>query len=252
MRSLRTIVVAGVLSSLALAATACGPGNDDKSTTTTTTAPTAATAAPTSVGTGTAAPAGKALTQDQLVKALLTPKDLDADDKRSTTGPAAGAKHKRTADKPACQPLLDLVDTADAATPPPASALGFYQGSNGREYTAIQLSQFAAGQAAKAMASAESALGSCSAFNATSPGQPTVKISFSKATYQAVGDATLAFNEKVSADNCDNAPCESLGYVAVRTGDVVTVIGDSALADPGQPEQATVKKQLDKLRAAAK
>ncbi|MQS11024.1 hypothetical protein F7Q99_01680 [Streptomyces kaniharaensis] len=249
MRSLRIIVATGVLAPLVLAATACGPNNDDKSSTTATTAPIGtATAAPTGAGTGAAA---KALTQDQLVKALLTVKDLQADQNRSSLG-ATKSQHKLTANKAACQPLLDLADAGNAATPPAASATGAYFGTNGREYTVIQLTQFGAGQAAKAMTSGEAALGSCAAFNATSQGQPAMKVTFSKATFQAAGDATLALNAKFTADDCANAPCEARSYVIVRSGDVLTMLSNSALADPGMPEQDTVKKQLDKLHAAAK
>ncbi|MFI9723415.1 hypothetical protein ACIHFE_27810 [Streptomyces sp. NPDC052396] len=237
MRSLRIILAAGVLAPLALTATACGPKNDDKSGTTATSAPTGAAAKP--------------LTQDQLVKALLPVKDLQYDEHRSSLGPTK-AEFKLTADKPACQPLLDLSDIRNAATPPSSSATGAYYGTNGREYTDIQLTQFGAGQAAKAMTSAESALGSCAAFNATAPGHAGTKVTFSKATFKATGDATLALTETLSSPECGEGPCETRSYVVVRTGDVLTVIWNSALKDTGMPEEGIVNKQLDKLRAAAK
>ncbi|MGW2252610.1 hypothetical protein ACWCXH_20775 [Kitasatospora sp. NPDC001660] len=248
MRSLRVSVAAGVLVPLALLTAACGP-NDDKSGDTTATS--AATGGATGAATGTKAPAGgRALTQDQLVKALLTAKDLQADEKRSATGKTE-PRYKLTADKPACQPLLDLANAGNAATPPP-SATGSYYGTNGREYTLIQLTQYGAGQAAKALSSAESALGGCASFNAAFGGKAPLRVTFSKATAPAAGDGTLALNANFTADDCDNAPCEARSYVAVRTGDVLTLVSDSALADPGMPEQALVKKQLDKVQAAAK
>ncbi|MFF4734633.1 hypothetical protein ACFY2W_01855 [Streptomyces sp. NPDC001262] len=240
MRSLRLIVAACVLAPVALTATACGPNNDKsngKSDATATAAPTGA--------------AAKALTQDQLVKALLPVKELQYDEHRSSLGPTK-TEFRFTADKPACQPLLDLSDIRNAATPPPASATGAYYGTNGREYSVIQLTQFGTGQAAKAMTSAESALGSCAAFKATGSGHAATKVTFSKAAFKAKGDATLGLMATFSSPECGEGVCETRSYVVVRTGDVITLVSNSALKDPGMPEEGIVDKQLDKLRTAAK
>ncbi|MEV7022663.1 hypothetical protein [Kitasatospora sp. NPDC093558] len=256
MRSLRISVVAGVLVPLALLTAACGP-NDDKTGGTTTTAPAPATggatsAAPaTGAATGTKAPAGgKALTQDQLVKALLTTADLKADAQRSSLGPTR-PDHRLTAEKPACQPLLDLVDNGSAATPAP-SATGVYYQTNGREFTFVQLTQLGAGQAAKALTAADTALAGCASFTATGAGKAPVKVTFAKATAPAAGEATLTLNATFTADDCAKAPCEARGYVVTHTGDVLTLVSDSALADPGLPDVKTVMKQVDKVQTAAK
>ncbi|MEU8514018.1 hypothetical protein AB0C76_20870 [Kitasatospora sp. NPDC048722] len=251
MRSLRTSVAAGVLVPLALLAAACGPNDDKSGGTTATTAATSASAASTTAATGTKAPtAAKALTQDQLVKSLLTTADLKADAQRSSLGPTR-PDHRLTAGKPACQPLLDLVDNGSAATPAP-SATGVYYGPNGREFTFVQLTQLGAGQAAKALTAADSAVAGCASFTATGAGGAPVKVTFAKATAPAVGEATLALNATFTADDCAKVLCEARGYVVTHTGDVLTLVSDSALADPGLPEQALVKKQLDKVQAAAK
>ncbi|MFF3071990.1 hypothetical protein [Kitasatospora sp. NPDC057936] len=256
MRSLRISVAAGVLVPLALLSAACGPNDDKPGGTTATTAAASAsaastTAASTAAATGTKAPAaGKALTQEQLVKALLTTADLKADAQRSSLGPTR-PDHRLTAGKPACQPLLDLVDDGSAATPSP-SATGVYYATNGREFTFVQLTQLGAGQAAKALTAADGALAGCASFTATGAGGAPVKVTFAKATAPAAGEATLALNATFTADDCAKVLCEARGYVVTHTGDVLTLVSDSALADPGLPEQALVKKQLDKVQAAAK
>ncbi|TQF02949.1 hypothetical protein E6W39_12630 [Kitasatospora acidiphila] len=248
---------------LALALTACGPDDTSSSGSASGSTTPAATSAASQAPTG-AAPAtsgasgasgagktGKALTQDQLVKALLTVQDMGADANRSTLGPA-GKQHKSTADKPACQPLVDLTDAANASPAPTGAATGFYYATNGREYQEIQLAQYAPGQAEKAMAAAESALAGCASFKTTTPGAPVPKaaVKFSKATYQALGDATVALQAEYDQDGSDHSVMETKAYVFIRTGDTVTMMADSALADPGLPDQALVKKQLDKLHTA--
>lgn len=252
MRSLRVSVAACAVVPLALLTAACGP-NDDKSggaTATTAAAPVPGSSGTTGATTGSKAPlADRALTQDQLVKALLTTADLKADAQRSSLGPTR-PDHRLTAGKPACQPLLDLVDNGSAATPAP-SATGVYYATNGREFTFVQLTQLGAGQAAKALTAADSALAGCASFTASGAGGSAVKVTFAKAAAPAVGKSTLALDATFTADDCAKAPCEARGYVITHTGDVLTLVSDSALADPGLPDQALVKKQLDKVQAAA-
>ncbi|MDH6143775.1 hypothetical protein P3T35_005810 [Kitasatospora sp. GP30] len=260
MHSLRIAFAMAAVAPLALALTACGPddtGSSGSASGSTTPAATgAASQAPT--GAAPAAPAasgagktGKALTQDQLVKALLTVQDMGADANRSTLGPA-GKQHRSTADKPACQPLVDLTDAGNASPAPTGAATGFYYATNGREYQEIQLAQYAPGQAEKAMAAAESALAGCASFKTTTPGAPVPKaaVKFSKGTYQALGDATVALQAEYDQDGSDHSVMETKAYVFIRTGDTVTMMADSALADPGMPDQKSVKKQLDKLHTA--
>ncbi|KJS57844.1 hypothetical protein [Streptomyces rubellomurinus] len=255
MRSTRIALAAAVVAPLALTLVACGPGDDPSpaasspATGAASKAPTGA--APTTSGPGKAA-AAKPLTQDQLVKALLTKKDLDADENRSVVGPPQH-EHKQTADKPACQPVLDLDDPGNAAQAPAASATGAYYGGNGREYVEIHLTQYAPGQAEKAMAAAESALASCASFKDTMTNmpQPTTRAKFSKATYDTIGDATLALKAEYHEDGGQNALVETKTYVFVRTGDVITMVADSALHDTAMPDRAQVKQQLDKLNKAA-
>ncbi|MQS16968.1 hypothetical protein F7Q99_33470 [Streptomyces kaniharaensis] len=253
MRSTRIALVTAAIAPLALTLVACGPG-DDPIPSGSASATGAVSKAPTGAAPATSGPgkaAAKPLTQDQLVKALLTKKDLDADEQRSVVGPPQH-EHKQTADKPACQPIVDLDDAGNAAQAPVASATGAYYHGMGREYLEIHLTQYAPGQAEKAMAAAESALASCANFKVTITNMPEPKhqAKFSKATYQSSGDATLALKAEYHEDGGQNTLIETKTYVFVRTGDVITMVADSALADTDMPDQKWVKQQLDKLKTA--
>ncbi|WP_158844867.1 hypothetical protein [Streptomyces sp. NRRL WC-3742] len=236
---MRITLAAAAVASLTLTLAACGPDNDP--------AP-AATGAASKAPTAAAPAAGKQLTQEQLVKALLTKKDLDADEQRSTVGPTQH-EHKQTAEKPACQAIADLDDAGNAAKAPAASATGAYYHGMGREYLEIHLTQYAPGQAEKAMAAAESALASCANVKIAMTGMPKAQAKFSKGTYQASGDATLALKAEYREDGGQNAVMETKTYVFVRTGDVITMVANSALADTSMPEEKWVKQQLDKVKA---
>ncbi|MFB7615101.1 hypothetical protein [Kitasatospora sp. NPDC056181] len=234
----------------------CGPDNSDPSAATTTPAP-AGTPVPTATAavTGTAGPAtsaaptgkpgpAKALSSDDLLKALLTKADVPGTTK-SDSGPAGGDS-KTVADKAACQPVLDLMDAPNAATKPAAAVqAAFKTGSN--LGVMVQLYQFGAGQADKAMSSAAAALGSCSSIPSTVPGNDNEKlvVSTSKLSYPTLGDATLAF--KLSYTGQTTA---EYSYVFVRSGDAVINLSNVATASVTQPDQALVKKQFDKVKAA--
>ncbi|MFI6155983.1 hypothetical protein ACIBCA_25245 [Kitasatospora sp. NPDC051170] len=235
---MRITLAAAAVASLTLTLAACGPDDDP--------APAATGAAPTTAGAGKAA--GKPLTQEQLVKALLTKKDLDADEQRSTVGPTQH-EHKQTAEKPACQAIADLDDAGNAAKAPVASATGAYYHGMGREYLEIHLTQYAPGQAEKAMAVAESALASCANVKIAMTGMPKAQAKFSKGTYQASGDGTLALKAEYREDGGQNAVMESKTYVFVRTGDVITMVANSALADTSMPEEKWVKQQVERVKA---
>lgn len=252
MRSMRATLLAAAVVPLALTLVSCGPDDPSPSGSASASATTAAPAspagaAPTASGPGKAA--GKLLTQEQLVKALLTKKDLEADEQRSVVGPAQH-EHKQTTDKPACQAIADLDDPGNAAQAPDASATGAYYHGMGREYLEIHLTQYAPGQAEKAMAAAESALASCANVKIDKAGMTKAQARFSKAAYQATGDATLALKAEYHEEGGQKALMETKTYVFIRTGDVITMVANSALADTSMPEQKVVKQQLDKLKAA--
>ncbi|MEE1783821.1 hypothetical protein PUR71_13015 [Streptomyces sp. SP17BM10] len=238
----------------------CGPNNADPSNTTTgstaTTAPTAATgstatAAPTgtTAPTATAAPTGnpgpiKTLSSDELTKALLTKADVPG--ATTVNSAPAGGDSKTVADKPACQPVLDLIDAMNAATKPTAAVkAGFKTGANGG--VIVQLNQFAAGQGEKALSSAAAALGACSSIPGSVPGNGNEKvtISVSKLSAPTLGDAALAFKLSFTGESAGE-----YSYVFVRSGDVVIDISNLASGSVPQPDQGMVKKQVEQVKAA--
>ncbi|MEU6233254.1 hypothetical protein [Kitasatospora sp. NPDC047058] len=241
----------------------CGPDNSDPSAPATATAAPTGTAAPagtaapggTAAPTGTAAPAGttaptgkpgpvKALSNDELTKAMLTKADVPGTT-NSETRPAGGDS-KDVADKPECQPVLDLIDTMNAATKPTAAVEGMFKTGSGG--VMVVLNQFGAGQGEKAMSSAAAALGSCPSIPSTVPGNGNSKstMSVSKLSYSTLGDATLAFKVSFATESAAG----EYSYVFVRSGDAVINISNVAKGSVPQPDQAVVKKQLDLLKAA--
>ncbi|MCM2419635.1 hypothetical protein [Streptomyces sp. RKAG293] len=133
--------------------------------------------------TATASPV-KVLTTAQLAAAVLTVKDLDvnAGDKVST--PKASSGHAK-ADKPACQPLADLLSMSSAVAPRAFVDREVVESVNPKAPVRLRLASYGPGDAERVMETIRTAVGACGdGFVASGPGG---------ATHFAVKTDTTAF-----------------------------------------------------------
>jgi hypothetical protein len=254
MRALRGRVLGTVLAlPVLLSAAACG-GDDDKKAESTPTPPASVppSAAPTSAAPPPSSPAagGKSLTVEQLKAAVLTSSDVPRYAIAIT--PSEDTPPEK-AEKPDCQPLMDLFSLQSASVKATAAVEGALKPVDSPADaggTSFAVMAYADGGAAKLVKAGVDAAGGCAQFNATDAEGVKAAYTVAKTDQAKLGDEAVAFKVAMTGGE---APAV-LNVVTVRVGDALTsFITASAQGSPEvAPDQAVVTKQVEKLQAAAK
>ncbi|WP_329132675.1 sensor domain-containing protein [Streptomyces sp. NBC_01476] len=202
------------------------------------------------------APAGGApLTKAQLTSALVSAKDVPGYTVQVSQTDATDAQDDATltADKAACQPLADItsskpqikrvafVGAAFAKTPATSGS------TTPAEIDQMLVASHAPGDAQKVIDSVDTALGTCTSFNATDNTGTKTPFSITKAPAVSAGDASASY---VMTDTADKANGAALVTV-VRTGDTITAyLSVKSAGGAGTLPLDVARKQSDKLKAA--
>ncbi|MGC0414524.1 hypothetical protein [Embleya sp. AB8] len=278
---MRKIVIrmgtAAIAGSLLLAGTACSRDEDklaDKDTASSTAAPKRPTAAatkparakstaaaPTSTDPAapgepppavpptddSAAPAGGGAGSDpaaqaRLDHALLTAAEMPQGTYDATPDdPTSG---RETAQQPACQPLIDLLNPKQANPAPLASAQASVSKGdpNPTAFTAVELFAFTDAGARDLFAKGRAALKTCSSVTSVDADGTTGTDKYAEIPHAPLGDETLAVGVTIGAGG-------TAGVIVVRTGTTIVVVSneDEASPTPSLPADPLVSRQLTKL-----
>jgi len=186
-------------------------------------------------GTG---PAARTLSAAQLRSALVVTADLPSGWRVSA--PETEEADVTPVDKPACQPLMDLIEGGgvSGASAPHVSGELTMSGATESQY-ALFLTAYRPGDAEKLLRDVKAAIPSCGTFH--SSGVASLTYTVSPLPAPSAGDDGLAF--KISAD---------IGFTAtMSTARVGSVIVHGASQNPDRViPPAVLKAQTDKLAAA--
>ncbi|MGW1996775.1 hypothetical protein [Embleya sp. NPDC001921] len=207
-----------------------------------------------SSGGGSTGSAGRVLTQDQLSSVVVTRAEMNtgADYSKDVPNPRV-LGGKETAERPECQPFVDLmlpgngtpaplaaIKAATSADPTPADPMP------GRA-DIVELYAFGPGQAEDLFAKGRTALAACSTITTKDEQGTRTTMAYTRANGPALGDESFAATAQ-------DPEAGASGLLLVRVGShlvlVSTVDLESTKAIP--PNQALARTQVSKLQAAVR
>ncbi|MFG1805173.1 hypothetical protein [Streptomyces sp. NPDC049040] len=240
-----------LLSVLALGASACASGSDDKPAAATPASSAPASSAP-STPAASSAPAAAALSADQLKGALLTAADLPAGYKAATPKPEEDILGQTaTATPAACQPIQDMGAGKKSVRPTAAADQNYSQKSKPFVKVFGRIAAYAPGDAEKAMADLKAAAKACPTYTSKDDADGTVGKTVVKSLQPvSLGDDAVALELTVTTDGESMV----LPFTQIRVGSTIALFAtmdvtklDQAVGFP----QPLLAKQVEKLKAAA-